>query len=214
MQSAAQKLLSELVRDQGTHISMMIRRGVETPDWSVMKEPSDVRSAVELVAKEFYSFLREVSQVFPLKEADTSNIPTTASQGDLSRYSLSTIQHLTGGPKRTPIIGGIIEEDANSVLSGVTKIVLKSFVECVRLCTFNKYGYQQMQVDTSYMRIVLESLHFDQERLLERMLDDVSESTSWRCFEPVGMNAKVCVLADLLLFSHIPDHCGYHRAKG
>ena len=91
MQSAAQKLLSELVRDQGTHISMMIRRGVETPDWSVMKEPSDVRSAVELVAKEFYSFLREVSQVFPLKEADTSNIPTSDPILAVTHFLLSSI---------------------------------------------------------------------------------------------------------------------------
>ena len=189
MQSTTQRLLSAFVRDRGTHLSQMIRKDIETPDWSTMKEPSDVRSAVELVAREFHVILRDIEQVFTLVQ-DAEELPTTSSQADLSRYSLSTIQQLTG-PKRVPVLGGVIDDNANSIMSSAAKIALKSFVECVRLCTFNKYGYQQMQIDISFLHAIWKELHFDTEHLLERMLDDVRESTTCRCFEPSEMVAKV-----------------------
>ena len=184
VQSASQTLLREFVRDTGTHLSLMIRKGVETPDWSVMKEPGDVRLATELVANEFKSILQEVSQVFPFIKYEVEEYNSR------DRYSLSALHQLTGAPK-SPIIGGIVDSNTNAIVSGVAKIGLKSFIECVRLCTFNTFGYQQMQVDVQYLRIVWSELKFDSESMVETMLDDVLESTSWRCAEPLSMSKKV-----------------------
>ena len=51
IQETSQKLLQEFVRDQGTELSLMIRKSVETPDWSLMKEPGDVRQEYTRVNK-------------------------------------------------------------------------------------------------------------------------------------------------------------------
>lgn len=182
IQSTAQLLLREYVKDQGTNLTLMIRQGIETPDWSLMKEPSTVRSAIELVVQELQSVLNEVKQVFDLLE--TQNEKDASSN---FRYrSLSSFQGTNTG-----LIGGIVEYNANSIICSILKIGLKSFIECVRLCTFNQYGYQQMQVDIAFMRLVWKNLRFDKENTIDRLLDDVIESTTWRCFELNPMSPKV-----------------------
>jgi hypothetical protein len=42
-----------------------------------------------------------------------------------------------------------------SVLTGIIKITLKTFLECLRLKTFSKYGLQQIQVDCYYLKLYL-----------------------------------------------------------
>merc|ERR1711974_146501 len=92
---------------------------------------------------------------------------------------------------QTATIGNIFEMNGNSILSGIAKIGLKSLVECVRLCTFNQYGYQQMQLDVAFIRLVWNNLEFDREGAIDRMCDDVLESTSWRCFQLIPMGTKI-----------------------
>ncbi len=42
-----------------------------------------------------------------------------------------------------------------SVLTGIVKISLKTFLECIRLKTFSRYGLQQIQVDCHYLQLYL-----------------------------------------------------------
>ncbi len=43
----------------------------------------------------------------------------------------------------------------SSVLTGIIKISLKTFLECIRLKTFSQYGLQQIQVDCHYLQLYL-----------------------------------------------------------
>lgn len=59
------------------------------------------------------------------------------------------------------------------VVSTVVKMTLKTFEECVRLQTFNRSGYQQIQLDVHYLRDTLRDL-VDNGTVIEIMLDEVS----------------------------------------
>ena len=57
-------------------------------------------------------------------------------------------------------------------------MTLKTFEECVRLQTFNRGGYQQIQLDCHYLKEPLQNL-IDPGALVEIMLDEVSNLTKF-----------------------------------
>lgn len=59
------------------------------------------------------------------------------------------------------------------VMSTMVKMTLKTFEECVRLQTFNRGGYQQIQLDCHYLREPLQNL-VENGTVVEIMLDEVS----------------------------------------
>lgn len=65
------------------------------------------------------------------------------------------------------------------VISTVVKMTLKTFEEYVRLQTFSRGGYQQIQLDCHYLREPLQNLA-DNGAVVEFMLYEVSDLTcSW-----------------------------------
>jgi hypothetical protein len=62
------------------------------------------------------------------------------------------------------------------VVSTLVKMTLKTFEECTRLQTFNRGGYQQIQLDCHYLREPLRNL-VDNGAVVEIMLDEVSDFT-------------------------------------
>lgn len=62
------------------------------------------------------------------------------------------------------------------VISTVVKMTLKTFEECVRLQTFNRGGYQQIQLECHYLREPLQNL-VDDATVVEVMLDEVRDPT-------------------------------------
>lgn len=44
-----------------------------------------------------------------------------------------------------------VSGDRESIMLGIIKICLKSFLECVRLKTFSRPGYQQLQLDLHFL---------------------------------------------------------------
>jgi hypothetical protein len=63
-------------------------------------------------------------------------------------------------------------------VSTVVKMTLKSFQECVRLQTFNRSGYQQIQLDMHYLRDPLHNL-LDNETVVDFLLDEVRGDLSF-----------------------------------
>lgn len=55
----------------------------------------------------------------------------------------------------------------------IVKLCLKSMQEFVRLHTFNRSGFQQIQLDMQYLRITLKDSAED-EAAVEFLLDEVS----------------------------------------
>jgi hypothetical protein len=48
-------------------------------------------------------------------------------------------------------IFGAVAGDRDSIMLGILKICLKSLQECVRLRTFSRNGYQQIQLDLYFL---------------------------------------------------------------
>ncbi|XP_039285444.1 vacuolar protein sorting-associated protein 51 homolog [Nilaparvata lugens] len=83
-----------------------------------------------------------------------------------------------------------VEFSKVSILTGIIKISLKTFLECVRLRTFSKYGLQQIQVDTHYLQLYLWRFVAD-ENLVHFLLDEILGSAINRCLDPVLMEPSV-----------------------
>lgn len=77
-----------------------------------------------------------------------------------------------------------------SVMTGIIKISLKTFLECVRLRTFGRYGLQQIQVDCHYLQMYLWRFVSD-ENLVHFLLDEIMGSSAHRCLDPVPMEQSV-----------------------
>lgn len=77
-----------------------------------------------------------------------------------------------------------------SVLTGIIKISLKTFLECVRLRTFGRYGLQQIQVDCHYLQMYLWRFVSD-ENLVHFLLDEIVGSAAHRCLDPSPMEQSV-----------------------
>lgn len=50
-------------------------------------------------------------------------------------------------------IFGAVEFKKASILTAIIKIVIKTTSESLRLCTFSRAGYQQIQVDLEFLRV-------------------------------------------------------------
>ena len=78
-----------------------------------------------------------------------------------------------------------------SILSSIIKLLLKAYVECIRLKTFSRYGLQQVQVDINYLYNYLWSFVNNDDRFITNLLEEVVSSTAMRCLDPVLMEASV-----------------------
>jgi hypothetical protein len=65
-------------------------------------------------------------------------------------------------------IFGAVAGDRESIMLGILKICLKSLQECVRLRTFSRNGYQQIQVDLYYVAHCLRPLAAKDEQYAHR----------------------------------------------
>lgn len=83
-----------------------------------------------------------------------------------------------------------IEYSQSSVLSAIVKIVLKSFEEFVRLETFSRSGFQQIQLDTQYLRAPLRE-YMDDETVVDTLLDEVCAAAAERCLDPTPLEPSV-----------------------
>ncbi|XP_067656588.1 vacuolar protein sorting-associated protein 51 homolog [Haliotis asinina] len=203
----AQKLLNHYVRVQGLTISQMMRKSVETRDWLNTIEPRNVRAVMKRVVEDISAIDNQVGQFYEEgvrkeRSSDSSRRTHTYSQSQQQRrtpwsYSpsvdnslISNIQKLFS--EKIEIFSAV-EFSKVSVLTGIIKISLKTFLECVRLRTFGRYGLQQIQVDTHYLQLYLWRFVSD-ENLVQVLLDEIVCSTMHRCLDPVLMEPSVIEL--------------------
>jgi len=76
------------------------------------------------------------------------------------------------------------------VVSTVVKMSLKTWQEYSRLQTFGKWGYQQMLLDTHFLRAPLKS-YVDNEAAVESLLDEVLSAASERSVDPSPLDSVV-----------------------
>ncbi|XP_072407060.1 vacuolar protein sorting-associated protein 51 homolog [Chiloscyllium punctatum] len=204
---AAQKLLNHYVKVQGLNVSQMLRKSVETRDWLNTIEPRNVRAVMKRVVEDITSIDVQVGLLYEegVRKAHSSD----SSKRTFSVYSSSRQQaryapsYTPSAPMDTNLLSNIqklfseridifspVEFNKVSVLTGIIKISLKTFLECVRLRSFGRYGLQQIQVDCQYLQLYLWRFVSD-ENLVHFLLDEIVASTAHRCLDPVTMEQSV-----------------------
>ncbi|RWS28273.1 vacuolar protein sorting-associated protein 51-like protein [Leptotrombidium deliense] len=205
----SQQLLDHFVRLEGQNISQMIKKSVETRDWLSTVEPRSVRSVMKRVVEDISDIDAQVSQIYEegnrtdrssessknrrnmsgvaSKSFNKSNW-STYSAGSLDNSIISNIQKLFS--EKIEIFSSV-EFSKLSVVSGIIKIGLKTFLECVRLATFSRFGLQQVQVDAYYLQTHLWCFVTD-ENFVHSLLEEVLVSAVHRCLDPVMMEPSVC----------------------
>lgn len=201
----AQKLLNHYVRVQGLIISQMLRKSVETRDWLNTIEPRTVRAVMKRVVEDVTAMDAQVGQLYEegvRKERSSDSSRRLQSAGG-ARHIRSNWSSYTSSTIDNSLISNIqklfserieffssVQFSKVSVLTGIIKISLKTFLECVRLRTFGRYGLQQIQVDTHYLQLYLWRFVSD-ENLVHVLLDEILGSTVHRCLDPVLMEPSV-----------------------
>ncbi|KAJ8968155.1 hypothetical protein NQ314_002412 [Rhamnusium bicolor] len=207
MQESAQELLNYYVRIQGLNCSQMLRKSVETRDWLHTIEPRTVRAVMKRVVEDISAI--DTTVVLLYEDQGTTTEHSSDSSRKTHSISVSRHQYKSNWSSYTPNhldstlvsnmhklfserieIFSTVEFNKVSILTGIIKISLKTFMECVRLKTFSKYGLQQIQVDTHYLQLYLWRFVAD-ENLVHFLLDEILGSAVHRCLEPVLMEPSV-----------------------
>ncbi|KAG6557704.1 hypothetical protein Mapa_000469 [Marchantia paleacea] len=215
--SSGEKFLHEYIDTQARKVSTLIRKSVETPNWLKYKEPRDVRMFADLLLQEVNRVQLEVEQVLDQGSTRSHRRTDSAGSAGSSRSNAASMRDSTGmrdsGNHRTSITARarsrLLERDVaklfkqkielftkveftqSSVMSTIIKMCLKTFQECVRLQTFNRSGYNQIQVDALYLRDNLREKVFDNETVVDSLLDEVCQAAAERCIDPIPMEVAI-----------------------
>ncbi|CAH1453390.1 unnamed protein product [Lactuca virosa] len=85
-----------------------------------------------------------------------------------------------------------VQHTQESVVMSIVKLCLKSFQEFVRLQTFNRSGFQQIQLDMQYLRTTLkDTTDSEDEAALEFLLDEVIVAAAERCLDPSPLEPAI-----------------------
>ncbi|KAF9301891.1 Vacuolar protein sorting-associated protein 51 [Mortierella antarctica] len=74
------------------------------------------------------------------------------------------------------------------VMFGIIKILLKAWAESVRLKTFGRGGFQQVQVDAEFAKVWLWRFATADERLMYSLLEETQQTAYRRCIDPVPLD--------------------------
>ncbi|KAE8009362.1 hypothetical protein FH972_005802 [Carpinus fangiana] len=185
--SAGEKFLHLYINMRTQRISLLLKKRFTTPNWVKHKEPREVHMFVDLFLQELEAIEREVKQILPQglrrHRRNDSNGSTTSSRSNPlreERLSRSNTQrarsqlletHLAKLFKQKVEIFTKVEYTQESVVTTVVKLCLKSFQEFVRLQTFNRSGFQQIQLDIQFLRTPLKETVED-EAAIDFLLDE------------------------------------------
>ncbi|CDP17074.1 unnamed protein product [Coffea canephora] len=205
--AAGEKCLDHYVRLRTQKISVLLRKRFTTPNWVKHKEPREVHMFVDLLLQEFEAIRGEVKQILPPElsrkhHRTDSNGSTTSSRSNPlrdDRMNRSNTQrarsqlletHLAKLFKQKVEIFTKIEFTQESVVTTILKLCLKSLQEFVRLQTFNRRGFQQIQLDIEFLRTTLKDTSED-EAATDFLLDEVVVAAAERCLDPVPLDQPI-----------------------
>ena len=209
----SQILINHYVKMQGAVLSQMLRKSVEARDWLNTVEPRTVRAVMKRVVEETTMIDRQVGKLYEEGAKKARSSDSSRRTGGRISHSHSKHAHsswsVANSQMDTSLASNIqkmfnerieifstVEFSRVSVLTGIVKIALKTLLECVRLRTFSRFGFQQIQVDAHYLQLYLWKFVSD-ENLVNFMLDEVMTSVLYRCPDPVQMeNSVVEVICD------------------
>lgn len=203
---AAQALLNYYVKAQGLQISQMLRKSVDTRDWLNTIEPRNVRAVMKRVVEDITAIDSNVGALYEegTRKAHSSDSSKRTFQSfSVSRQQRTQRNYTPSTTFDTSLMSNIqklfserieifssVEFSKVSVVTGIIKISLKTFLECVRVRTFGRYGLQQIQVDTHYLNLYLWRFVSD-EKLVHFLLDEIVGSAVHRCLDATLMEPSI-----------------------
>ncbi|KAG2697641.1 hypothetical protein I3760_07G116000 [Carya illinoinensis] len=204
--SAGEKFLHLYVNMRTQRISLLLTKRFTTPNWVKHKEPREVHMFVDLFLQELEATGCEVKQILPeglrRHRRNDSNGSTNSSRSNplreekLSRSSTQRARsqlletHLAKLFKQKIEIFTKVEYTQESVVTTVVKLCLKSLQEFVRLQTFNRSGFQQIQLDIQFLRTPVKEIVEDQ-AVIDFLLDEVIVNASERCLDPIPLEPPI-----------------------
>lgn len=205
--SAGEMFLHLYINMRTQKISVLLKKRFAAPNWIKHKEPREVHMFVDLLLQEFEEIRTEVKQILPQgilrKHRRTDSNGSTASSRSNplrdDRLNRSNTQkarsqlletHLAKLFKQKMEIFTKVEQTQESVVTTIVKLSLKSLQEFVRLQTFNRSGFQQIQLDIYFLKSTLKRIAED-EAAVDFLLDEVIVSTAERCLDPVPLEPPI-----------------------
>ncbi|KAF9669264.1 hypothetical protein SADUNF_Sadunf14G0089700 [Salix dunnii] len=188
-------------------ISVLLRKRFTAPNWVKHKEPREVHMFVDLFLKELEAIGTEAKQILPhgalrkhcRSESNGSSASSRSNPLREDRMIRSNTHrarsqlletHLAKLFKQKVEIFTKTESTQESVITTVVKLCLKSFLEFVRLQTFNRSGFQQIQLDIQFLRASLKEIVED-EAAIDFLLDEVIVGASERCLDPIPLEPPI-----------------------
>ncbi|MED6183997.1 Vacuolar protein sorting-associated protein 51 [Stylosanthes scabra] len=203
--SAGEKFLQQYINIRTQRISLLQKKRFATPKWVKHKEPREVHMFVDLFLQELKVIGNEVKQVLPqdTRKHRRSNASSASSKSNSFREEKLLLRsntqrarsqlletHLAKLFKQKVEIFTKVEYTQESVVTTIVKLCLKSLQEFVRLQTFNRSGFQQIQLDIQFLRSPLREIVED-EAVMDFLLDEVIVAATERCLDPIPLEAPI-----------------------
>jgi len=216
LKDSAQNLVWSYVLMQGKTVGFMFRQGIDTqPSWLKMKEPQSVRLVVAVVVQEVSKMGKEVESILgglniqntSTQSSNSSNVPraqTRNASGSAANLLLADIKKTSSAPslssslfdKKVVVFVRPPDFSPSALMASIIKIGLKTLSECIRLRTFGRNGYQQLQVDLHYLQLSLPKVLGSHQLQLDTLIEECEKSCQERCFDPVPIEpfiiTKLC----------------------
>ncbi|XP_061350137.1 vacuolar protein sorting-associated protein 51 homolog isoform X2 [Gastrolobium bilobum] len=205
--STGDKFLQLYINMRTQRISLLLQKRFITPSWVKHKEPREVHMFVDLFLQELKVIGNEVKQVLPQgmrkhRRAESNGssassrsnsireekLTRSSTQKGRSQQLLET--HLAKLFKQKVEIFTKVEYTQESVVMTIVKLCLKSLQEFVRLQTFNRSGFQQIQLDIQFLRTPLKE-RVEDEAAMDLLLDEVIVAAADRCLDPIPLEPPI-----------------------
>ncbi|KAM2059162.1 hypothetical protein TB1_030766 [Malus domestica] len=204
--SAGEKFLHIYINMRTQRLSVLLKKRFTTPNWVQHKEPREVHMFVDLFLQELEAIRSEVKQILPQgirrhRRADSNGSTASSRSNPLREEKLSRSNtqrarsqlletHLAKLFKQKVEIFTKVDFTQESVVTTLVKLCLKSLQEFVRLQTFNRSGFQQIQLDIQFLRTPLKEMAED-EAAVDFLLDEVIVAAAERCLDPIPLEPAI-----------------------
>lgn len=208
--TCGQQYLVGFIETQGQRLNKFIRTGIESHDWLNDSDVvRGVRHGIVSVVKEMSEIAEFVNRVFPAPTSTLSSSSSSSGSGsgsgsgsskkEASSFSYASMNQngqqdvmkdvmkifnkkLSTFRITPPTLSITTEVPPSKILIEIIKIALKTFEECIRMCTFGKDGFQQLQVDAHFLSCMWSKLVND-DKVVISLVTEAMNSCAERCLE-------------------------------
>ncbi|CAK4144200.1 unnamed protein product, partial [Aphanomyces euteiches] len=187
----------------GTRLNALLRTSVLSTNWLEAKEPRAVRSDMDGLVDEMIRIVKSTAEVLGEQMPGANRTNSQSGIRDLRR-SKSNAPRTMGSGKQATSSGHMYMDVARlfakkihvfndsdlditveSVVACIFKIAFKAFGEYIRLTTFSKFGVQQIQIDTEWLKIIAAMFLTQESNLheIESLLSDVVTNSMERAVD-------------------------------